>query len=579
MEDFIDQQVIGFLEGHHIPGAIVTVVRGEQIVLAKGYGFADLETQRPMCPETTLMRIASITKLFTWTAVMQLVEQGRLDLHADIQTYLDFEIPQVYAEPIRLWHLLSHTAGFADYGILTGALDAPQETLRETLIQRLPACVYPPGQVIAYSNYGAGLAGYIVERVSGMGWEEYVEAHILAPLAMTHTTPREPLPPALDPVLAASYTYKDGVQKPFPFLFNSTPPDGSISATAVDMAHFMIAHLQGGAYGEARILREETVQQMHSQLFTHHSLLPGNAHGFSETRRGGQRILYHTGGWESFANLLMLIPEQQLGLFVAFNGDGGDQAIGPLLIHFVEHFYPTPPPSLIQPLATFDRRAATFTGYYHSTRAAFHTVEKLTWLINAEHIAAWARGVAFRGAQWVQISPECFRDAAQERYLCFQSLPEAKLQLASTGTNDYRRLAWYQTPPFNIALVLSCALVLLSGLVVWLLAGRYGIGGLPFARGAVIAVALGHLLTLATLGVVMGTGTEVFTYRVPAAYFVLRGLVWLALALTVSVVICAVAVWLAAAWPLGWCVYYTFMAFTAFVFAGWMLYWRLLSVG
>ncbi len=277
------------------------------------------------------------------------------------------------------------------------------------------------------------------------------------------------------------------------------------------MAHFMLAHVQGGVYGETRILRAETVRQMHKQLFTHHPLLPGNAHGFSETRRGGQRILYHTGGWESFASLLMLIPAQQLGLFVAFNGDAGDQAIGPLLIRFVEHLYPTPPPSPIQPLAAFDERAASFTGYYHSTRAAFHTVEKLMWLTDATRITATAQGVAFRGAQWAPVSPECFRDAAPERYLCFQFLPEAKLQFASTGTNGYRRLAWYQAPPFNIAVVAGCALAFLSGLILWLLAGRYGIGGLPLARGTLIATALAHLLALAALGMVVGTGTEVFT--------------------------------------------------------------------
>ncbi len=552
----------------------MAIVKDNAVILSQGYGYANLEAQTPMCADTTLVRIASITKLFTWTAVMQLVERGRLDLHTDIQTYLDFDIPQTYPEPIRVWHLLSHTAGFADNGIRTGALELPPGvTLRKTLIERHPPRIYPPGQIIAYSNYGAGLTGYIIERVSGMSWETYIETHLLEPLAMKHTTPREPLPPQLEQDLAASYTYRQGKYQPAPFLFNLTPPDGSISATATDMAQFMLAHLQNGATETARILHADTARQMHSQLFTHDPRLPGYAHGFVETHRGRQRLLYHTGGWEAFASLLLLIPEQQLGLFVAFNGNHGDQALSPLLVDFVAHLFPEPEPA---PLPKIKLRVTAYTGYYRPARAAVHTLEKLSWLKDAIRITATEQTLTFRNTRWQPITPECFRDIKRERYLCFQSIPASHIRLASIGAYDYIRLAWYQSLPFNLALLTGCTLAFISGGVLWLQAGSYGVAGMPFAQGVLLAALLSYLLTLATLGILLKFDVETFTYKLPFTYTILRHLIRSSLALTAIALGCTVLIWLTQPWSIHWRSYYTLLTITGGLFSGWLLYWRLL---
>ena len=198
LEAFLDELFAKQMEEYHIAGAAVSVVKDGKLFFAKGYGYADLEKRIPVDPEQTIFRIGSVTKLFTWTAVMQLVEQGKLDLDADINTYLDFRIPNTYPQPITLKHLMTHTAGFEDLHFETLALDANDlMPWREWMASHIPARVRPPGDRAAYSNYGAALAGYIVARVSGQPYDQYIQEHILDPLGMAHTTAHWPVPPEL----------------------------------------------------------------------------------------------------------------------------------------------------------------------------------------------------------------------------------------------------------------------------------------------------------------------------------------------------------------------------------------------
>jgi CubicO group peptidase (beta-lactamase class C family) len=206
MEAFMDEFIPAQLEENHIPGATVSVIKDGKLFFAKGYGYADLETRRPVIADQTLFRPGSVSKLFTWTAVMQLAEQGKVDLHTDINTYLkDFQIPATYPEPITLAHLLTHTTGFEEFGeglfILDGERMMP---LAELMSLGMPARIYAPGEVVTYSNYGTTLAGYIVEQVSGLSFEQYIEENILNPLGMTHSTFLQPLPPELAGDLARS---------------------------------------------------------------------------------------------------------------------------------------------------------------------------------------------------------------------------------------------------------------------------------------------------------------------------------------------------------------------------------------
>src|SRR5215216_7896537 len=285
VEEFFDELIPKQLREEHLAGATVAVVKDGRLVFAEGYGYADREERVPVVADETIFYPGSAGKLFTWTAVMQLVEEGKLDLDADINTYLDFEIPDTYPEPITMAHLMTHTAGFEEQ---LAALLAEDEQdvlpLREFLIRYMPERVYPPGEYFAYSNYGTALAGYIVERVSGEPYEQYVSDHILKPLGMEHSAATQPLPPDLADDLSEGYHYRDGAYDAKDFEWVAAAPTAPVHTTATDMARFMLAHLQNGEYGDKRILHESTALDMHRQHFTHDPRLPGMAYGFLTSR-------------------------------------------------------------------------------------------------------------------------------------------------------------------------------------------------------------------------------------------------------------------------------------------------------
>src|SRR5579884_410187 len=246
LETFLDGIMAAQMQDDHIPGATIPVVQNGHFLLASGYGEADVQQGKPVSPATTLFRIGSVSKLFTWTAVMQLAEEGKVDLHADVNTYLKtFKIPATFSQPITLANLLTHTAGFEDRttGIFVPSAQALQP-LGSWLATHMPARVYPPGVVTAYSNYGAALAGYIVEQVSGMPFDQYIEQHLFKPLHMNQSTFRQQLPPNLVSNMSQGYTFVNGVYRADPFEDVQVWPAGAMSTTADDMANFMIAQLQ-----------------------------------------------------------------------------------------------------------------------------------------------------------------------------------------------------------------------------------------------------------------------------------------------------------------------------------------------
>ncbi len=242
------------LQRGDIAGAVVTVVKDGQTLLSKGYGYADVAARKPVDPERTLFRAGSVSKLFTWTAVMQQDERGKLDLDADINTYLDFKIPPRDGKPITVRNLLTHTPGFDENAralIVTEGKDLPP--LHQALKRWVPPRVTAAGSTPAYSNYGAALAGYLVERVSGASFDDYIEREIFAPLGMNHATFRQPLPESFQADMSKGYQLGSGEAKPFEIV--TVPPAGSLSVSGSDMAPFMIAHLQNGAFGSNRILQ------------------------------------------------------------------------------------------------------------------------------------------------------------------------------------------------------------------------------------------------------------------------------------------------------------------------------------
>jgi CubicO group peptidase (beta-lactamase class C family) len=284
---------------------------------------------------------------------MQLAEQGKLDLDADINTYLDFRIPDTYPHPITLKDLMTHTAGFEDRYYERLAKD-PDDLLppREWLVSHMPARVSPPGDVAAYSSYGTSLAGYIVARVSGEPYAQYIQENVLNPLGMVHTTAQSPMPPNLRSHASVGYTFENGAFQAFPDYLGqpALDPAGVMQSSVTDMGRFIIAHLQDGRYSdaniaEARVINKSAIQQMHSTLYTADPRILGTAYGFFDFSDNGQRTIGHSGGSDPIYTLLLLLPDQNLGVFVAYNSEGGSDLTNQHLGFqraFFDHYYPAP---------------------------------------------------------------------------------------------------------------------------------------------------------------------------------------------------------------------------------------------
>jgi CubicO group peptidase (beta-lactamase class C family) len=309
-----------------IPGAVVVIVKDGKVLLEKGYGVSDVAAATEVNPRETLFRLGSVSKLFTWTAVMQLVESGKLNLDVDINQYLDFTIPALHGQPITLRNLMTHTAGFEEAVNGIAAPDAEHiARLGQALKRWTPTRVFDAGTTPAYSNYGASLAGYIVERVSGERFADYVARHIFTPLGMLHSTFEQPLRPDL--LAHMSKGYLDGETAPGNYELVVWQPAGSVSTTGDDMSRFMIAHLQHGRFDETQILRPTTADQMHTTALTVVPRLDRMDLGFYEENINGHRVIGHEGDTVFFHTALSLYLDDDVGVFVALNSLGKDDAV------------------------------------------------------------------------------------------------------------------------------------------------------------------------------------------------------------------------------------------------------------
>src|SRR5690348_2659536 len=355
------------LRAGDIPGAVVVVVKDGQPLTMRGFGYSDLKTQKPVDPNLTLFRPGSVSKLFTWTAVMQLVQQGKLNLDADVNTYLDFKIPPRNGKPITLRNLMTHTPGFAEtakYLIEFG--DKHPKPLGKILGRWVPDRIYDPGTMPAYSNYGASVAGYIVERVSGEPFDQYIQRHIFAPAGMNHSSFEQPLPSNLDPLLSKAYRY--GSDKPEPYEVIALSPAGALSSSGADMAKFMIAHLNNGG----PLLNPATAQLMHAPANKPFPALPAMALGFYHEDRNGLNIVGHGGDTVFFHSDLHLFLDKNVGLYISMNslGKGGAAQTlrEELLQQFADRYFPAPDKTL-PTLATAKADGQAISGHYVSSRA------------------------------------------------------------------------------------------------------------------------------------------------------------------------------------------------------------------
>lgn len=324
LADFVDGVMAQQIATREVAGAVVTVVHGKKVLFTRGYGLADVDAGVAVDAQQTLFRPGSVSKMFTWTALLQQVELGRVDRDADVNTYLDYRIPDFEGQPIRVRDLLSHAPGMSDVAGITAASLGALEPYRAWMKTHIPQRLWPAGSEVSYSNYGAALAGYIVESVSGEPFADYTERHLFRPLGMNATTFREPLPVALAPRMAKGYRLEDGrfIARPFE-LYSVIMPAGSATTSAPDMTRFMMAMLNGGSLDGARILKPESVRLLMSDSVANAPDLPGMANGFFVLREKGPRLVGHGGNTADFHSNMVLVPETGLGFFISETGGRG----------------------------------------------------------------------------------------------------------------------------------------------------------------------------------------------------------------------------------------------------------------
>jgi CubicO group peptidase (beta-lactamase class C family) len=440
-----------------IAGAVVVVVKDGDVLVQKGYGYADVEKKTPVDPERTLFRPGSVSKLFTWTAVMQQVEQGKLDLDADVSKYIDFELPQgPDGKPITLRHLMTHTPGFEESvkELIGKDPERLPKSLREALTRWIPERIHPVGEMPAYSNYGTALAGHLVERVSGLDFYTYIDRHILEPLGMRSSTFRQPLPKALEPQMSKGYQL--GSDEPQPFELIPIAPAGSLSATGSDMARFMIAHLNRGAYGDARILSEETARLMHGTPLTVVPNLNRMLLGFYETDINGLDVIAHGGDTQYFHSTLHLFVDEGVGLYLSTNSTGKDGAAQPiraaLFEQFADRYFPAKNTDQPATAKTAAEHARMLAGPWIISRRAETNLVSLLNLIGGAKVAVYPddtisisifQGLNGKPRKWRETAPFVWTEVGGKSRLAADVVDG---RVTRFSVDDLSPFMWFERP-------------------------------------------------------------------------------------------------------------------------------------
>jgi CubicO group peptidase (beta-lactamase class C family)/ketosteroid isomerase-like protein len=414
----LDSVVPAAMRAEQIPGAVVSVVSNGRVIFAKGYGLADIETRRPMT-ESTIVRIASISKVMTAVAVAQLADRGSIRLDADVNQYLRrLKVPATYSAPITSWHLLTHTAALDEIRPGTQA-DKPEnlQSLENFLRTRLVRYA-PPGIATAYSTYGMTLAGLLVEDLSGQSFESYLVRNVWQPIGMAHTSIM--IPDSHRHLVAIPYDVGDGKPVRAPWEWYHTTPASSVNSTAADMAKFMIAQLSPGS----AIMSERMTREMQREQITMHPMLPGFGLGWQQIVRGnGDRGVQHGGDVAGFSSLLTLLPARKFGIFVAGHREGSDLrfTVTSAVLNRVSaaRTAVTKPVSMHPSPAAATRAAQRYAGHYRAMDAC-HSCPNPRRVSEFDVIANADGTLSAFGGRFLEVSPRFFRSQDGERRFGFR---------------------------------------------------------------------------------------------------------------------------------------------------------------
>jgi CubicO group peptidase (beta-lactamase class C family) len=474
MEAFLDGVIHTQMKDKHIAGAALSVVRDGQVIIKKGYGFADLGERKAVDPDQTLFRIGSISKLFTWISVLQLVEQGKLDLDADVNQYLDeFKVPETYPQPVTLRSIMSHTPGFEDVLLELFVKDSSDmKPMTEIFQRQMPARVRPPLQKASYSNHGTGLAAYLVEKVSGLKFEEYVEKNIYEPLQMSSSTFRQPLPGQFQDCLSKGYESKSGRLEERSFEYIPLAGAGATSTTATDMAIFMQALLQNSCIGENCLLDSSTYELMKTPVLRHAPNINASLLGFMDLSRNNVNIVGHGGDTFWFHSLMAVYPEHNTGIFLSLNSSRGAEVYMEVLDKFTERYFPQE--AWLPTITLDDEYLKTFAGRYKMNRHPVSDFMKVLALVMNVNVTA--ENGKLKGQipgqeidYWLPVDSLTFRKENSSELLVFGVNDKGEptdVYLGNLAIISLEKMRGGYSVPLNLTIIILTALLILYLLLI-----------------------------------------------------------------------------------------------------------------
>ena len=514
LNDHVNGLVRTFQREHGLGALTLSVVLDDEVAMARGFGLADIASARPVDPDDTLFRIGSVSKTFTWTAVMMLVERGLIDLDADLNDYLtQFEIARLFREPVTMRQIMHHRGGFEDTLRLFAVADDDPRSLAELLAEHQPRRVFAPGERTSYSNWASALAALVVENVANRPFGEFLQDELLTPLGMDRTTglPPSQMDSETRARLATGYKRAHGALDLQGFMqIGAYWPAGGMASTATDMARWMRFHLNGGELDGVRLMEADTHAQMWTRAFPDRPLAADLAHGWQDRPYRDLRTLGHGGGTAAFLTNMVLVPELGLGVFFSHNSAHTAAPIrhlADLVIDHVAGFDPAP----FQLTEDEDgaEALAELAGTYLNNRRVFSTFAAVFSTLGPARLTPHsADSLSLTGGgeatYFQRLDGDVFVAADGTRLSVIRD-DRGRVQAVAdgTGVHTLERMGWFGNPitlfsAFGLALVLS--LTHLLGF--WRRVGRGVYPGFS-ARVAGAAAGLGVATVIALLASVI----------------------------------------------------------------------------
>lgn len=494
---FVDDFIQRHKDQARLPGVVIAIVRPKDVPVLKAYGYAEPQSAKPMSATDTFLRVASVSKLFTATAALQMVEKGLLDLDQDIKVYApDVAFENPFDKGVTMRQLLTHTAGF-DERFVGLVAHSTQELLplSEYLRFNMPAVVYPPGDAINYSNHGFALAGYVLERIAGKSFPQLIREQIFQPLDMKNSY--FDLPEGLISRVAQGHEFEGDRLVPVDMDYISTGPASSLVTTGQDIVAFMQMHLSDGKYFKTgqRLLDETTTKSMRQAQFSPDPSIPGIGYAFFRSRIHDVWTYSHGGEARGWTTMLSLFPESKVGLFICYNRFGSDTAKD-FIKEFVETFKArlTSKDSVsessirAQAALTDDvshhnsKSVERFMGFYRMVRHPHESFTKIGAILSgfAAEYFVFSTGGGQRlyiwtlpwlkqpSRKWQRSGPSHFLSADTGERLVFKTNSSGRIDYLArewVPEGTFERIPWYESFWFHSVLQLVSMLILIWHLV------------------------------------------------------------------------------------------------------------------